>query len=116
MPATSSTRITVRVQARGGKFLGDDIGGAEITIRNSRTGEILASGFTRGDSGNLDPAYSPLATQHPVITPGAPPKIQWLTVDAPPGCTPPPYPVTSRFTAELALEQPTLLEISAYGP
>ena len=32
-----STRITVRVIARDGKFLGDDIGGASVTIRDAQT-------------------------------------------------------------------------------
>jgi len=42
MPGTP-TKITVRVIARDGKFLGDDIGGALVTIRDAHTGELLAS-------------------------------------------------------------------------
>ena len=37
-----STAVTVYVIAVGGKFLGDDVGGAEVTIRDVRTREILA--------------------------------------------------------------------------
>src|SRR5690349_17626234 len=47
------TKITVRVIARTGKFLGDDIGGAEVTIRDVRSGELLAQGQTHGGSGPL---------------------------------------------------------------
>jgi hypothetical protein len=45
------TRITVRVIARDGKFLGDDLGGALVTIRDLHTGDLLASGRTQGGSG-----------------------------------------------------------------
>src|SRR6476620_132988 len=50
--AAIPTTITVRVIAKGGKFLGDDIGGAQVTIRDAQTGELLASGTTQGGSGN----------------------------------------------------------------
>lgn len=30
-----TTAITVRVQARGGKFLGSDVGGSEATLRDA---------------------------------------------------------------------------------
>lgn len=100
------TKITVRVQAKGGKFLGDDIGGALVTIRDSRTGAILASGAARGDSGTLKSDYSPNASQSAIITPGARSPIQWLHAAA----------TTSRFDATLQLDRPTLVEISAFGP
>jgi hypothetical protein len=38
MATTSTTSITVRVQAKGGKFLANDIGGSEVTIRDAQTG------------------------------------------------------------------------------
>ena len=38
------TKVCVRVIARDGKFLGDDIGGASITIRDAQTRELLAKG------------------------------------------------------------------------
>ncbi len=106
MSISPNTNIVVRVQAKGGKFLGDDIGGAHITIRNSHTKELLASGFTTGGSGDLSKNYSANASQRAIITPGASPEIQWLSAG----------PTTSKFFAELSLQQPTLLEISACGP
>lgn len=103
--AARDTRITVRVQANGGKFLGDDIGGALVTVRDGQTGELLASGVTRGDSGTLAAAYGPGASQRAIVTPGAQPTIRWLLAAA----------TTSRFDAALPLERPTLLEVSAFG-
>ena len=38
------TQIDVRVIAKDGKFLGDDIGGALVTIHDVATGELLARG------------------------------------------------------------------------
>lgn len=109
---TATTSITVRVQAKGGKFLADDIGGSEVTIRDAQTGERLAGGLALGtDSGNLSNQYSPGASLNTIVTPpppntGDPYVVQWLSADA----------TTSGLTAELAISRPTLLEITAYGP
>ena len=40
------TTITVRVISKGAKFIGTSMGGAQITIRNNMTKELLASGMT----------------------------------------------------------------------
>jgi hypothetical protein len=40
----TTTPMMIRVQAKGGKFLADDIGGAEVTVRDARTGRWLAGG------------------------------------------------------------------------
>ena len=66
------TKVTVRVIARAGKFLGDDIGGAEVTIRDVRTGALLASGRTSGGSGPADLMTKQLARTEaiPVADPG----------------------------------------------
>src|ERR1700679_3161320 len=60
------TNITVRVIARAGKFLGDDIGGAEVTIRDVRSGELLAHGRTRGGSGPASLMTTPLTRNQPI--------------------------------------------------
>src|ERR1044072_4661167 len=44
------TQIDVRVIAKGGKYLGDDIGGALVTVEDVRTGGLLARGTTSGRS------------------------------------------------------------------
>jgi hypothetical protein len=109
---TASTSITVRVQAKGGKFLADDIGGSEVTIHDAQTGELLASGLALGtDSGNLSTTYTPNASLSAIVTPPVPPAtqpftVQWLSTDA----------NTSGLTVNLPISRPTLLAISAFGP
>ncbi len=108
---TASTSITVRVQAKGGKFLADDIGGSEVTIRDAQTGERLGGGLALGtDSGNLSSTYTPNASLSAIVTPPVPPAklpiIQWLSTDA----------NTSGLTVSLPISRPTLLEVSAFGP
>lgn len=105
-----NTKIVVRVQAKGGKFLGDDIGGACVVIRHSVTGQILASGVTRGDSGELTAAYSSNASQSAIITPAqakaaSGETIHWLHAGV----------STSNFTADIELDVPALLEFTVFG-
>ena len=100
-----TTTITVRIQAKGGKYLGDDIGGAWISIRNQQTGEILAGGVTHGDAGAVSDRYVPDASERAIITPAKPPQVHWVVADS----------ATSRFTAELALDHTAMIEISAWG-
>ncbi len=87
------TKIDVRVMAVGGKFLGDDIGGALVTITDARTGEFLAEGNTRGDSGESQ--LMDVCINRSNVWP----------VDG-----------ASVYTAVLDLDKPRLLKISAYGP
>jgi|SRR5882724_5080668 len=92
------TKITVRVIARDGKFLGDDIGGALVTIRDVHSGELLASGRTHGGSGPTTLMTSPQTRNQPIPTRN------------------PPANDACRFDATLCLGTARLLEISAYGP
>ncbi len=46
------TKLVVRVKGKDAKFIGTNIGGALVTVRNNQTGELLASGYTEGGSGN----------------------------------------------------------------
>lgn len=48
------TDITVRVLARDAKFVGDHTGGARITIQDADTGKVLATGLTKGGTGNTE--------------------------------------------------------------
>lgn len=89
----------VRVIARDGKFLGDDVGGAQVTIRDVRSGELLASGRTRGGSGPTQGIMQTARTRNQSIP----------TAD-PPGND------ACFFEANLNLEAPRLVEISAFGP
>ncbi|HEY3742057.1 MAG TPA: hypothetical protein VGL53_19530 [Bryobacteraceae bacterium] len=96
--AAVSTDITVRVIARAGKFLGDDIGGAEVTIRDIHSGKLLAHGRTHGGSGPSSLMTTPITRNQPIPV------------------ADPPNNDACRFDATLDLETPRLIEISAYGP
>jgi hypothetical protein len=87
------TRIDVRVIAKGGKYLGDDIGGALVTVHDVRTGELLARGTTAGGSGEAT-LMSVCVTQAEVL----------------------PVEGASLFTATLELDEPRLIRVTAYGP
>src|SRR5436190_4355492 len=92
------TKITVRVIARNGKFLGDDIGGALVTIRDVHSGELLASGRSHGGSGPTTLMTCPQTRNQPIPTKNLP------------------HNNACRFDATLRLETARLVEISAYGP
>jgi hypothetical protein len=87
------TQIFVRVIAKGGKYLGDDIGGALVTVEDVRTGGLLASGNTSGGSGpeNL---MDVCVTRSEV----------WPVEGA------------SVFAASLDLGGPRMIRVTAYGP
>jgi len=88
------TVVEVRVIAAGGKFLGNDIGGAEVTVRDAVTGEYVASGRVSGDSGVTDEIMAVPRT--------------WGT--------PIPVAQSSVFAFAVELDQPRLLDVAAYGP
>ena len=116
MANVTNTSITVRVQARGGKFLGDDIGGAVVTIRDPETGELFATGTTAGNSGSLSPTYAANASLSTIVTPtptpGQPPTVQWLlATDTSSRKT-----TTSALVANFFLDRPRLLKFAAFGP
>ena len=48
------TRVTVRAVSNDAKLLQDPVGGARITIRNAETGQVLARGTQRGNSGSTE--------------------------------------------------------------
>ena len=90
------TKITVRVIARDGKFLGGDIGGALVTIRDAQTKELLVEGITNGGSGENGAAgvmCVRLRRGEALPTKGA-----------------------SSFETDLLLDLPKRIEVTAYGP
>jgi hypothetical protein len=90
-----STPIVVRVVASRAMALGDNVGGATVTIRDVDTGVILAAGRQTGASGD---AKSIMQTPHLH--------------------TEPLYSVreSASFTTELQLSKPTLVEVVGEGP
>src|SRR5437660_5571696 len=87
------TQIDVRVIAKDGKYLGDDIGGALVTIHDVHTDELLARGTTSGGSGQQN-LMDICVTRSEVL----------------------PIDEASVFTALLDLDGPRLIRVTAYGP
>jgi len=89
------TEVMVRVVAHGAMVLGDDVGGARVTISDVATGRILASGTQQGETGDQNLIMrTPRLMEEPRYS------------SRPAGA----------FRATLELERPTLVEISAVGP
>jgi hypothetical protein len=88
-----ATQVDVRVIAKDGKYLGDDIGGALVTIHDVQTGELLARGTTGGGSGRQN-LMDICVTRSDVL----------------------PVDEASVFTASLDLDEPRLIRVTAYGP
>ena len=87
------TQIDIRVIAKDGKYLGDDIGGALVTVHDVQTGELLARGTTSGGSGL--PNLMEIALTRAEVLP---------VTDA------------SVFAVTLELDEPRLIRVTAYGP
>jgi len=101
----TSTSILIRVQARGGKFLGPDIGYSFITVRDVASGQLLAQSVGAGDSGQLGTTLVPNASTGVVFS--APETPNWLAATA--GSPSP----TAGFLATFDLDAPALIEIAA---
>jgi len=50
--AAEPTDLVIRVISEGGKFVATSMGGAEIIVRDVRSGEVLARGRTTGLTGD----------------------------------------------------------------
>jgi hypothetical protein len=88
------TTITVRVISKGAKFIGTSMGGAQITIRDNSTQELLASGTTQGSTGNTKKIMKTEANRN-----------RSLSDDT-----------SAKFTATIDLTKPTWIEVTAFGP
>lgn len=93
--AAISTKILVRVVSKDAKVIGSAVGGASILIVNQETGVLLARGEQQGGTGD---------TERIMIQP----RQRGQTVYGTPGA--------AYFLAEIALEQPTKVEIRANAP
>jgi hypothetical protein len=100
------TQVLVRVQAKGGKFLGPDAGFSQVTVRDAGSGKVLAQGIADGESGQLSGAFTPGATRQNIVTPmWGTDNVLWLSAT--------PGQATAGLTAALELDAPTLVELSA---
>lgn len=90
-----ATDVLVRVVAHGAMVLGDDVGGARITITDVATGRLLATGLQRGEPGDqVQIMRTPRIMEEPRYSS---------------------YPSAS-FSATLFLDRPTLVDIAVQGP
>jgi hypothetical protein len=88
------TTITVRVISKGAKFVGTSMGGVQITIHDALTKEVLATGITRGSTGNTDRIMKTPLNRNAVLADDT----------------------SARFTATIDINRPTWIEVRAYGP
>jgi hypothetical protein len=90
-----ATDVIVRVVAHGAMVLGDEVGGARVTITDVATGRLLASGLQLGEPGDQNQIMrTPRLMEEPRYS------------------TRP----SGSFHATLHLDRPTLVEIAAQGP
>lgn len=92
--AAEPTRIEVSALAHGAKFIGDKAGGVRITIADLETGDVLADGMTEGGTGDTGRILLESVGRWGDI----------VTDD------------TAVFSAELDIETPVQLAITASGP
>jgi hypothetical protein len=89
-----ATTVVVRAIAQDAKIIGSGVGGARITIRDARSGEVLASGTQEGGTGDTQAIMGDRPRTGGVfVSDGA-----------------------ARFEATLELAEPTLVVIEAEGP
>jgi hypothetical protein len=88
------THVMVRAKAQDAKFIGDHMGGVQITLTDVRTGAVLAKGLTKGGTGD---------TPRIMKTP----RTRGMSLADP---------SAAGFEAILDLKQPTLVRVDAVGP
>jgi len=91
--AAEETPVTVRVLSEGAKFIGDTMGGVRITLHDAATGEVLATGRTRGGTGDTQRIMTSEARGATLSTPDA-----------------------AKFSTTLDLAAPTRVRLVAHGP
>lgn len=78
------TDVTVRVIAKGAKFIGTSMGGVRVVLRDAETGEILADGVTQGGTGDTQRIMRDSIDRYGARwTPGAAGFNARLDIDAP---------------------------------
>ncbi len=90
-----ATEVLVRIVAHGAMVLGDEVGGARVTITDAATGTVLASGLQQGEAGDQNQIMrTPRIMAEPRYSSRA----------------------AASFRTVLNLERPTLVEVSVEGP
>lgn len=92
--SAESTTLVVRAQSKDAKFIGTSMGGAFITIKEVKSQEILAKGFTEGSTGDTQRLINEPKNRYDQLhTPGA-----------------------AKFETTLELTEPTLVTVNAVAP
>jgi hypothetical protein len=89
------TEIVVRAVAHDAKVVGSSVGGARITVTDAESGAVLAEGVQEGGTGDTDLIMRQPRDRRATV---------FGTADA------------AAFRATLALEAPTVVEVTAEGP
>jgi len=92
---TVPTQLLVRVLAHDAKIIGSGVGGAQVTVKDARTGAVLASGLQEGGTGNTAAIMSTPWTRGAVLFDRE---------------------GTGSWLATLELTEPTWIEVIAEGP
>jgi hypothetical protein len=88
------TTVVVRAKSKDAKFIGTSMGGAQVTIRRSDDGRIVAEGRTQGGTGDTTRLMvEPLQRGRPLADAG-----------------------TAKFEATMDIDDPTLVTIEARAP
>ena len=88
------TTITVRVISKGAKFVGTSMGGAQITLKNKITQEVLAAGVTQGSTGSTERIMKTATHRNDSLSDEN----------------------SAKFTTSIDINEPTWVEVTAYGP
>ena len=88
------TDITVRVLSKDAKFVGTSIGGAQVILRDTETGEILAKGITAGGTGNTAKIMHEKGGRRAALADES----------------------AASFKTTLDLDRPRMIEAEVYGP
>lgn len=94
-PESRTTRVMIRATSHDAKIIGSGVGGARITVTDTRTGRVLARGVQEGGTGD---------TEKLVIRP----RERAAEVHDTEGA--------AGYMAELELTEPTRVRIEAEGP
>jgi len=92
--AAEPTHLVVRAIAKDAKFIGDAMGGVEITLTDAHSGKRLGHGLTTGGTGD---------TKRLIVEPRV--RGQALAT-----------PEAARFEATVDIDKPTLVRAEARGP
>jgi hypothetical protein len=88
------TQVVVRAISKDAKFIGDSMGGVEVTLTDARSGKVLARGKVAGATGDTKKiVVEPRVRRQPISTPEA-----------------------ARFEAMIDIDKPTLVKAQARGP